>query len=72
MDFLISDKIKTIVDIINEFVEKELIPLEPEFLVKDFKDLLPVLKEKQDIVKKMELWAPNYPIECGGMGLSLL
>ncbi len=72
MDFLISDKIKTIVDMINEFVEKELIPLEPEFLVKDFKDLLPVLKEKQDIVKKMELWAPNFPTECGGMGLSLL
>jgi alkylation response protein AidB-like acyl-CoA dehydrogenase len=72
MDFLISDKIKTIVGMINEFVEKELIPLEPEFLVKDFKDLLPVLREKQDIVKKMELWAPNFPTECGGMGLSLL
>ena len=72
MDFLISDKIKTIVDMINEFVEKELIPLEPEFLVKNFKDLLPVLKEKQDMVKKMELWAPNFPTECGGMGLSLL
>ena len=72
MDFKISDKIKTIVDMINEFVKTELIPLEPEFLVKDFKDMLPILREKQDMVKKMELWAPNFPVECGGMGLSLL
>ena len=72
MDFTISEKIQTIVAMINEFVEKELIPLEPEFLAKDFKDLLPILREKQAMVKKMELWAPNFPVECGGMGLSLL
>ena len=69
---MISDRIQTIVEMINEFMEKEIIPLEPEFLVKDFKDLLPILREKQDMVKKMELWAPNFPVECGGMGLSLL
>ncbi len=72
MDFTISDNIKTIVGRIDEFVDKELIPLEPEFLTKDFKDLLPVLREKQDMVRKMGLWAPNFPSECGGMGLSLL
>ncbi len=72
MDFMISDRIQTIVEMINEFMEKEIIPLEPEFLVKDFKDLLPILREKQAMVKKMELWAPNFPVECGGMGLSLL
>ncbi len=72
MDFTVSEKIQTIVQMINEFVDKELIPLEPEFLVKDFKTMLPVLREKQAMVKKMELWAPNFPVECGGMGLSLL
>ena len=72
MDFKISGRIETIVGMINEFVEKELIPLEPQFLTEDFRKLLPVLKEKQKIVKKMELWAPNFPVECGGMGLSLL
>ena len=72
MDFKISGKIQTIVGMINEFVEKELIPLEPKFLAEDFKDLLPVLRKKQDLVRKMELWAPNFPVECGGMGLSLL
>jgi alkylation response protein AidB-like acyl-CoA dehydrogenase len=72
MNFTVSEKIQTIVQMINEFVDKELIPLEPEFLVKDFKTMLPVLREKQAMVKEMELWAPNFPVECGGMGLSLL
>jgi acyl-CoA dehydrogenase len=72
VDFRISNKIQTIVGMINEFVDKEIIPLEPEFMVKGFKDLLPKFREKQAMVKKMELWAPNFPKECGGMGLSLL
>ena len=72
MDFQISDRIQTIVSMINEFVDKELIPLEPEFMTRSFKEMLPVLREKQILVKKMELWAPNFPSDCGGMGLSLL
>ncbi len=72
MDFSNSAKIQTIVVMINEFVEAELIPLEPEFLASEYEDILPKLREKQELVKKMELWAPNFPVECGGMGLSLL
>ncbi len=72
MDFKISDRIQTIVSMINEFVDKELIPLEPEFMTRSFKEMLPVLREKQAMVRKMELWAPNFPSDCGGMGLSLL
>ena len=72
MDFQISDRIRIIVSMINEFVDKELIPLEPEFMTTDFRKMLPRLREKQAMVKKMELWAPSFPRECGGMGLSLL
>ena len=72
MDFAISDKMKAIIGMIDEFVSKELIPLEPEFLTKDFKTMLPVLAEKRQIVKQMELWAPNHPKEYGGMGLDLV
>ncbi|PIE75090.1 MAG: acyl-CoA dehydrogenase [Deltaproteobacteria bacterium] len=72
MDFNVSDKIKTIVDAINEFIDKELIPLEPEFVTGDFVKMEPVIREKQEMVKKMGLWAPNFPVECGGMGLSML
>ena len=72
MDFAISDKMKAIIGMIDEFVFNELIPLEPEFLTKDFKTMLPVLAEKRKIVKQMELWAPNHPKEYGGMGLDLV
>ena len=72
MDFSISDKMQTILGMMKEFVEKELIPLEPELLNKGVADLLPVIAEKQKLVKQMELWAPNHPTEFGGMGFDLL
>ena len=72
MDFAVSEKMRVILDLIDEFVEKELLPLEPEFATREFRDLLPVLEEKRALVKRMELWAPNQPREYGGMGLSLV
>ena len=72
MDFSVSEKMQTIIGMINEFVDKELIPMEAEFLSHDFHEMLPAIREKQEMVKKMELWAPNFPAELGGMGLSLL
>ena len=72
MDFAISEKMKTILEMVNEFVDKELIPLEPEMARLSFKEMLPVLREKQKKVRQMELWAPNFPQDCGGLGLSLV
>ncbi|MGB9498682.1 MAG: acyl-CoA dehydrogenase family protein [Dissulfuribacterales bacterium] len=72
MDFAVSEKMKTILEMVNEFVDRELIPLEPEFAGSTFKEMLPVLREKQKKVKQMELWAPNFPKDCGGMGMSLV
>ncbi len=72
MDFTVSEKMQAILDMINEFVDRELIPLEPEFLNREFGEMLPVLRKKQDMVRQMELWAPNYPKELGGMGLDLV
>jgi alkylation response protein AidB-like acyl-CoA dehydrogenase len=72
MDFTISEKMKTILGMINEFIDKELIPLEPEFVTTEFRDMLPVLEEKRRMVKQMELWGPNHPRELGGMGLTML
>ncbi|MFP4474651.1 MAG: acyl-CoA dehydrogenase family protein [Desulfatibacillaceae bacterium] len=72
MDFTITDKMKAILEMINEFVDKELIPMEPEFVGSRFRDMIPRLEEKRDMVKKMELWAPNHPTELGGMGLDLM
>lgn len=72
MDFTISEKMTTVLEMIDEFVSKELIPLEPEFLVKPFRSLLPVIQEKRNMVKKMELWAPNQPKDIGGAGFNLV
>ena len=57
---------------INEFVDKELVPIEPEFMNKDFSTLITLLEEKREMVRQMELWGPNHPTELGGMGLSML
>lgn len=72
MDFEISDKMKAVTGMINEFVDKELIPLEHDFLTKDFRLLEPVVEEKRRMVRQMELWAPNQEKEYGGMGLNLV
>ncbi len=72
MDFALSEKMQAITGMIREFVDRELIPLEPEFLKGHFREMIPILEEKRNMVKQMELWAPNQPEEYGGMGLNLL
>ncbi|PKN64635.1 MAG: acyl-CoA dehydrogenase [Deltaproteobacteria bacterium HGW-Deltaproteobacteria-15] len=72
MDFEVPEKVKVITGMMDEFVEKELIPLEPEFLRRPFREMLPVIEEKRNLVRRMELWAPNHPVEYGGMGLGLV
>ncbi|MBW2650185.1 MAG: acyl-CoA dehydrogenase family protein [Deltaproteobacteria bacterium] len=72
MDFNVPEKIKIITGMMDEFVEKEIIPLEPEFLTRTFREMLPVIEDKRKMVKQMELWAPNHPKEYGGMGLNLV
>lgn len=72
MDFTISEKMKMILEMVNEFVDRELIPLEPMFLSGAAKELEPIILEKQKKVKQMELWGPCYPKELGGMGLTLM
>ncbi len=72
MDFTISEKMQTISSMIDEFVARELLPLEPLLLQGRFDALEPELERKRQMVKQMELWAPNHPTEYGGMGLDLV
>jgi len=46
--------------------------MEQDFLSKPLKTLLPEIERKREMVKRMELWAPNHPEEYGGMGLDLV
>ena len=72
MDFTVSEKMQTILGMMKEFVQKELIPLEPEASNKSFAEILPQLEEKRKMVKQMELWSPLMPKEYGGMELNLM
>jgi alkylation response protein AidB-like acyl-CoA dehydrogenase len=72
MDFTVTEKMKVILEMINEFVDKELIPLEPAFLTQSASELMPEIIDKQKKVRQMELWGPCYPKELGGVGLNLM
>ncbi len=72
MDFKVSEKTQVVLEMINEFIENELLPLEVEFMNKEFHEMVPALEEKRQMVRRMELWAPNHPKELGGMGLNLV
>lgn len=71
MDFTIPTHLLPILQRVNHFVQAELIPLEPQFLNGEFRDLVPALAEKRANVKAAGLWAPFLPVEHGGMGLTL-
>ena len=71
MDFTLPLHLEPILERVRRFVDAELIPLEPHFLNRDFRDLLPTLAEKRANVKAAGLWAPFLPVEYGGMGLTL-
>ena len=71
MDFALPIHLEPILERVHRFVEDELIPLEPQFLNGEFRDLVPTLAEKRAKVKAAGLWAPFLPVAYGGMGLTL-
>ena len=72
MDFTLETAKQVIVNRFREYVDRELIPLEPEFLGGGFAAMLPRLNEKRADVRRQGLWGPIYPREHGGLGLDLL
>jgi acyl-CoA dehydrogenase len=72
MDFQLNEEVETMLAMIGEFVDKELVPMEPVFLRKPFRALLPEIEKKRAMVKQMGLWAPGFAKELGGMGLGLV
>ena len=72
MDFEVSEKMSTMLAMIREFMDREVIPLEGEMLHGDPATLEAGVKAAQAKVKQMGLWAPNHPIEFGGLGLSMV
>jgi alkylation response protein AidB-like acyl-CoA dehydrogenase len=72
MDFQPSEKMQTMLAMVREFMDKEVVPLEGEMLHGDPETLAVGVAKAQEKVKQMGLWAPNFPVEFGGLGLSLV
>jgi alkylation response protein AidB-like acyl-CoA dehydrogenase len=68
----LNEKTETMLGMIREFVDNELVPMEEAFLRKPFRELLPEIEKKRTKVRQMGLWAPGHPKEYGGMGLGLV
>jgi acyl-CoA dehydrogenase len=72
MDFGVSEEMQVRLDMIRDFMAREVIPLEGEMLHGDPKTLDEGVAKAQAKVKQMGLWAPNHPVEYGGLGLSMV
>jgi acyl-CoA dehydrogenase len=72
MEFGIDEKTQAIIEMIREFMEKEVYPLERHFMGSSFKEMSPKLDEIRQKVKQMELWAPQLPKEIGGVGIGFM
>jgi alkylation response protein AidB-like acyl-CoA dehydrogenase len=72
MDFSISEQLQALLATIRAFMEREVYPLEAAAGYKSFRELVPALKKKRDMVRALGLWAPQVPAAYGGMGLGFL
>jgi acyl-CoA dehydrogenase len=72
MDFNVSEEMTVRLAMICEFMDREVIPLEGEMLHGNPQNLERAIAAAQGKVKQMGLWAPNHPVEFGGLGLSMV
>ncbi len=72
MDFHVSEEMAVRLEMISEFMEREVVPLESEMLHGEPETLAKGVAAAQAKVKQMGLWAPNHPVEFGGLGLSMV
>jgi acyl-CoA dehydrogenase len=72
MEFGVSEEMSVRLEMIREFMDREVIPLEGEMLHGSEEALEQGVLAAQAKVKQMGLWAPNHPVEYGGLGLSMV
>ena len=72
MEFQVSEEMSVRLAMIRDFMDREVIPLENEMLFGDADTLAKGVAAAQQKVKQMGMWAPNHPVEFGGLGLSMV
>jgi acyl-CoA dehydrogenase len=72
VDFEPSEQMSVMLAMVDDFMRREVFPLEGEFLHGERDVLEAAMREVQHKVRQMGLWAPNAPVDCGGLGLSMV
>jgi alkylation response protein AidB-like acyl-CoA dehydrogenase len=72
MDFQPDARILDITRRMREILDHEVLPLEPAFLTEGFGAVGGPLQQVRRKIKDAGLFAPNHPVEYGGMGLDLV
>ncbi len=67
----VTERIRTLIPLIQQFVEDELIPLEKDHTTRPFKETEKILATKRELVKARGWWNLHLPKDEGGMGLTL-
>ena len=72
MDFEVSEKMATILAMVTEFMRDEVIPWRARCSTVRRTCSPGKVAKAQAKVRQMGLWAPNHPVEYGGLGLSMV
>ncbi len=72
MNFKIKTSTQDKLNTINQFLNKEVYPLENYFLMHQWDKLFPALQQARLKVKALKLWAPHMPESLGGTFTSLI
>jgi acyl-CoA dehydrogenase len=72
MDFDIPETTAALLERVRDFVDRRVIPAEPEFLPDGVSGDEPLVASLREEVRAAGLWGPQIPRELGGMGLPLL
>jgi acyl-CoA dehydrogenase len=72
MDFSVPQQLQSQLQSVRKFLVDQVYPLESQLLTRPFRELLPALAAKRDMVREMGLFAPQIPKEHGGAGLRFM
>jgi alkylation response protein AidB-like acyl-CoA dehydrogenase len=71
MEFAIPERAREVRELVREFMQREVLPLEPALRQQSFRALLPVLRATREKARQTGLFAAHMPEALGGAGLSL-
>ncbi|MCH2203502.1 MAG: acyl-CoA dehydrogenase family protein [Fuerstiella sp.] len=72
MDFSIPEETQVMLKRVRKLMDDEVLPVEREYLGKNFLDALPALNRVRQKVRDAGLWLPQIPRQYGGVGLGFM